>query len=190
MTTKYISINSVLYDLSLTLPERLYNENQMSEWAHKALRLIRSDQMLESKLALLTIEDHKVELPSDLKYLIQVAYKVENSITNDTDLILPTDSSLADQLLQVTGTTFPWRAMRLTTNPYHGSICLDEQIIQCTDCSHTFSVSSNLVLTSTLQEGLILVAYMGYPVDEDGSALIPDDEELKEAILYYLLYRY
>lgn len=31
MTTNFISIKSVLYDLSLTLDDRYYNENKMTE---------------------------------------------------------------------------------------------------------------------------------------------------------------
>lgn len=190
MTTNYISIKSVLYDLSLVINERLWNENQMLEWAHKALRLLRTNAMLETKLALLSIENHKAQLPDNLKYLIQIMYKYTDNPVNTTDLILPPNSTLGEDLFQVTGNMFPWKPMRLTSNPYHGSICLDESITQCPDCTHSFSVSTDLILTSTLRSGTIMVAYLGYPVDEDGAALIPNDEEVKEAILYYLLYRY
>lgn len=47
-----------------------------------------------------------------------------------------------------------------------------------------------MVLTANVRNGILLVAYLRYPLDEDGSALIPDNETLKEAILHYALYRF
>ena len=80
--------------------------------------------------------------------------------------------------------------MRLTTNPYHQSLCLNNSLLDCYYCKHEFSVSNELVLTSTLRTGTIMVAYIGLPKNSDGKLLIPDDEELKEAILNYILFRY
>jgi len=80
--------------------------------------------------------------------------------------------------------------MRLTSNPYHQSICLNNGLMYCTDCDHEFSVSPSLVLTSTLLSGVLKVAYLAYPTDDEGYQLIPDDESLKEALLHYVLYRY
>jgi hypothetical protein len=80
--------------------------------------------------------------------------------------------------------------MRLASNPYHSSICLDTTISYCTDCVHEFSVSPSLVVTTTLEEGTILVAYLSYATDDEGCILIPDDENLKEALQYYAFYMY
>lgn len=193
MTTNYVSIKSVLYDLSLVINERFWNENQMLEWAYKALRLIRSDSMLVGKLATLNLIDHKAELPDDFKYLIQIMYQFVDSATAATidNMIFPPDSTLPDQLNQPVASMLTWKPMRLTSNPYHASICLDQSITACPGCTHSFSVSNDLVITSTLQAATIMVAYLGYPTDPvTGEGLIPDNEELKEAILYYLLYRY
>ena len=57
-------------------------------------------------------------------------------------------------------------------------------------CSNSFTVSSNLVITTTFCDGIIAVSYLGYAKDENNCTIIPDDEELKQAILYYVLYRY
>lgn len=80
--------------------------------------------------------------------------------------------------------------MRLASNPYHEMICEDKTLMYCTDCDHEFSVSPSLILTSTLLSGTVMISYLGYPVDEDGYQLIPDDETLKEALFHYGLYRY
>lgn len=58
-----------------------------------------------------------------------------------------------------------------------------------TGCPQEYTIS-NGILTSSLRTGTLLVSYFGYPVDESGDHLIPDDETLKEAIFHYVLYRY
>jgi len=162
----------------------------MLEWAHKALRLIRAAVTLESKVVYLQVKNHKTELPSDLKYLTQIAYPntVYTPCVDCEFLDLPETSELLCNF--VTNSNFPFKAMRLSTNPYHEGVCDQYAVPDCKDCAETFSVSPNLVLTTTLCEGILIVSYLGYPTDEEGCALIPNDEELKEAILHYVLYRY
>lgn len=192
MTTNYTSVKSVLYDISLTLDDRYYNESKIIEWLNKGARLLRTDQMLEGKLAAITLTSHKAQLPSDLKYLVQIAY--DDTPCSDSlddcypELSLPTNSELSNKFLL--GETMKWKPMKLASNPYHMSICLDNSLVQCTQCEHEFSVSTSLILTSTLKEAALLVAYLGLPTDEDGGLLIPDNEEVKEALLHYALYRH
>lgn len=72
----------------------------MTEWAHKALRLIHSPAMLESKLVVLNVEAHKATLPSDLKYITQVAYIDNSFLTNvcHPELNLPPNSTFLQTL--------------------------------------------------------------------------------------------
>lgn len=191
MTTNYISVNSILYDLSLTIDDRYWNQNKMTEWAHKALRLIRSDVMLESKLIYLEVSNHKATLPSDLKYLTQIAY-TPNSYTCCTgthgELDLPPTSELLCNYVINNG--FSWQPLKLAGNAFHLGVCDKYMITECNTCTNSFSVTSDLTVTTTFCDGIIAVSYLGYPLDEEGCALIPDNEELKEALLHYLLYRY
>lgn len=188
MTSNYTSIKSVLYDLSLTIDDRYWNESKMAEWAHRALRMVHTDQTLETKVTYLEVCTHKAILPSDLKFLTQVVYLANPEVPNLIAEDLPEGSDLATKLNSFTA--LPWKAMRLTSNPYHSSICLDKKIMYCTDCTHEFSVSTDLVLTTTLADGIIMLSYLSWPKDEEGYATIPDNEFLKEAILHYILYRY
>lgn len=69
----------------------------MLEWAHKALRLIRSDAMLEPKLTYIQVTNHKAVLPEDLKYLTQIAYTLNcytPCVGNNGELDLPPTSEL------------------------------------------------------------------------------------------------
>ena len=132
--------------------------------------------------------EHKAVLPSDLKYLTQVAYVEDIIVPYLGAEDLPPGSDYASKLNTLSGLS--WKAMRLTSNPYHASICLDRTIMYCTDCMHEFSISSDMVMTTTMANGIIMVSYLAWMKDAKGYALIPDDEYLKEAIFHYILYRY
>lgn len=188
MTNNYTSIKSILYDLSLVIDDRYWNEVKMSEWAHKALRMIHTDQTLETKVTYIEVCNHKAVLPTDLKYLTQIAYMDKLTEISTQGLDLPTTSNLGESF--ITMNKLGWKAMRLTSNPYHASICLDKKLFYCTDCTHEFSVSPDLILTTTLKDGVIMISYLTWIKDEDGFALIPDNEYLKESILHFILYRY
>lgn len=189
MTTKYTSIRSVLYDLSLTIDERYWNSVKMLEWLTHGLRQINTGMTLEAKVVQLPVLLHKAELPSDLKYLTQVTYYIGEGLcceVESANLNLPDGSDATIY----SAPSVTWKPMRLSSNPFHNSICLDNSLYYCTDCAHEFSVSPSLILTTTLLAGQIMVSYLGYALDENGDTLIPDDENLKEALFHYALYRY
>ena len=189
ISTNYISIKSVLADLISTIDERYWNETSMLEWATKALRKIKIFDKYSNKVAVLDVCNHKSQLPSDFVYLTQIAWKLSSvPLTTDPVVTLPNEglsSSLYAAVPRIN-----WAPMRLTSNPYFGSICLDETIINCKNCVHEFSVDESLIITTTLKDGKIMAAYLAYPTNEAGDALMPDSEELKDAILHYVLYRY
>lgn len=191
MMTNYVSIKSVLYQLALTVDERYWNEAAALEWATHAYRQIPIEISYETKIALLEVYNHKTELPADFKYLNQVAYTNENvcvTCTDATDLWLG-GASLADKI-EKASVKFNWKPMRLTTNTFAKSSCTNKNLFTCASCAHEFSIAPNLILTTTLKTGSILISYLAYPVDEEGDSLIPDNEDLKEAILHYVLYKY
>lgn len=60
----------------------------------------------------------------------------------------------------------------------------------CYDCKHEYVVDPGGCITTTLPKGYLLVSYLRNPTDSTGHLLIPDNEDLKEAIFHYVLYRY
>ena len=193
MINNYVSIKSILHELSLTIEERYWNETTMLEWATRALRQMNVLPALEQHVTVLEVCEHKASLPTDLKYLTQVMYKVTSDTADSLDsIIADLDLPENSELLTSAGAVVPfkWAAMRLSTSPFHNSICLDEKLLHCNECKYEFTVSPSLVLTTNMRNGVILVGYLRYPVDAEGDPLIPDNEVLKEAILHYVLYRY
>lgn len=167
---KYTSIKSVLAQLALTLDDRYWNETTMLEHATRAFRQLNLEAKWETKTLEDTVVEHKLTLPNDLKYLLQIAYK-RNSNTVDH-------------------THNSYQPMRLATTPFASSICIYGCSSDCTSCPHQYSVSPGGIVTTTIKDADVIISYLAYPTDEEGFALIPDDESLKEAIFHYVLYRY
>lgn len=187
MISNYISIKSVIYDLSLTIDDRYYNETKALEWATKALRIIGPESALEAQVALVNVTQHKFPFPCDLKYLTQIGY-IDDTLHQDNfaDLQFPPDSTL-------TPTSFDrsfWKPLRLASSSLHLGICLDQNIYACPGCDKEFTLDPSMIATTTLEKGKVLISYLRYPKDIEGDSLIPDDESLKEALLHYILYRY
>lgn len=190
MTTPYISIKSVIYDLVLTISDRDFNENTALQWATHALRKLNISDVLVPAVAQIQVTDHFAQLPAGFKYLTQIAKYIGNGteLAEITGQDLPQATTFDIYRLPIEG--LKWQAMYATSNPYHNSVCLNESLTSCTNCKSEFKLNENNTITTTFESGVIMMAYLAYPVDSEGYAMIPDDENIKEAILYYILYRY
>lgn len=209
---KYTSINSVLYNLSLSVDESQFDETRFREFALQGYRKMESYHKYTTTLCLVPIVDHKGTIPGDAVHIIQIAYK--NSFTaQDITLIkqmlgIDQDPTVADPdaiAMDVFTATFGgitgWHPMRPSSNSFLGTITADETVFpninlfgrnidHCTDCTHEYSVDHTYCMTTTLNDGLVYVAYLGYAKDADGNYLIPDEENLKESLYHYCMYRY
>lgn len=164
----HISIKSVLAQIALVLDDRYWNETAVLEHATRAYRQMNLESKLEQKVAELEIFNHKATLPTSLKYIIQVGAISENNDLTSKRLI----------------------PLRITSNSFHNSICLESCFATCTNCQYEYSISSTGILTTNLKEGTLLLSYLSYPEDEEGVPMIIDDENVKEALIHYVFYRY
>lgn len=168
----------------------------------------------------LAVSAHKATLPSDFKYITQIAYVTSSDLTSteieDYRRIMgleqeewnPVTSHMTNPdglpekavLTSNSAQRLKWKPLRATSNPFLISLTNDTSLFTDTafdpanvaslDCDHEYSVDPTGCITTTLPEGLLLVAYLRYPQDADGNALIPNDEDVKDAILHFVLYRH
>ena len=134
------------------------------EHAARAYRQMNLEAKFENKVVELEVSNHKTTLPEDLKFIVQIAYKP--------------------------GETYNFVPMKASANSFHNSICLSSCLTTCTECKYEYSIAPSGVLTTNLKDGTIAIAYLGYPEDEEGYPLILDDENVKEALMHYVFYRY
>ena len=103
------------------------------------------------------------------------------------------------------GTINSWKPMRASTNTYMKTALFSDISFQLPQVDNQFTTTFNSLstarlqeytvdpgncLTSTLPQGLIMVSFLRYAVDDCGDTLIPDSEDLKDALFHFCMYRY
>lgn len=132
-----------------------------------------------------------------------------NGVTTDPNISLSHMSNPEGIPLAVLNTALgalnSWLPMRASTNTFMKTALfsdlafqlpqVDNQLTSSAAILNTprvqeYTVDPNLCLTTTVPNGLIMVSYLKYAVDDCGDTLIPDSEDLKDALFHYCLYRY
>tara|TARA_R110000851_G_scaffold256858_4_gene409348 strand:- start:612 stop:1463 length:852 start_codon:yes stop_codon:yes gene_type:complete len=206
----YISIQSVLYEVGTMLDDEHWDKGKMLEWATKGFRKLSINQKYQTKVVAHAITEHTVQLPTDLRFLQQIAYRTDEAVVDELETYLAWSMGLEQETYNVdvlsymqnpaglivnasaaeNSTLFnTWRPMRPANSNFTLTLQCDP-VTTTYDCDHTYAVTPDLVLTSTLREGFILVSYLAYPCDSEGYAMIPDHEDLKEALYHYCMFRY
>lgn len=54
--------------------------------------------------------------------------------------------------------------------------------------NYTYKIQNEVIYTN-FENGYLMIAYRGYPVDEEGWLMIPDDEKYKLALKFHLIYK-
>jgi len=177
---------------------------------------LKSEVKLEEAVAIRNLVEHKAQLPNDLTYLTQVAYRPElpsDEIEELTRIMNlqgeEWNTAVTDHMFNPSGLPEKavrslyasglnkWYPMRASSSPFMSGILITGTPYNSVDWTtpnlqgdHEYIVDSSMCLTSTLSDAVLAISYMRYPVKANGDTLIPDDEDLKEAIVHYCLYRY
>lgn len=83
-----------------------------------------------------------------------------------------------------------YRPLRRTSNFFMNMVHCDDDFYTCPECAYEYNISNNGTITTTMKDGILAVSYKHLPVDDNGDILIVDNEDLKEAITHYCLYKY
>lgn len=209
----YISIKSVLYEMASLVPKRYWDETRFLEWAVQGLRRLEFTDKYVNSVAVLPIIDHIVSLPENIKYLVQVAYRPEKYQWSEDHLrqVLGLEKADWNQAVikyldsdgfigRIAGqipTANQWKPMRATNNTFFQSlVCTPNMFpnlefnLNCDNCNHEYQIRHNNTLLTSIKEGIVMLSYLHFPEDEEGDTLIPDVEEVKEAIMHYCLWKY
>lgn len=200
----YISLLSVIEDIHSMASSVDWDEDIMIEWANKGYRSINLESKYEDVVAFIEIDQHTGELPLDMIHAIQAFYKITN----------PTDSNSLEHAAEVTGllqskpfakqmahsdeflakvifddSIFAgYSPLRRSTSSFGVKPCLEDKIPN-SGCLHLYEIDMGIIRT-TFCKGCVIFAYKRYVKDSKGYDLIPDEENLKQAIFHYCMYRW
>ena len=208
MITKWTSIKSVLFELERRIPKDIYSEPRLIEDCMRAVDFIGAVPTYQQKIKFMAVEDYKACLPTDCLQITQIAYKHDFCLSN-TDILSLAETAhncnsgcvdcgedtvtfdINDVVSQVLISSDPfmrtWLPLTLSTNSFAMSVHSDNCINLRTRCGYEYTVSPDGTLTFNFQKGYICVSYYAYPKDCDGTFLIPDVEDYKQALINYCM---
>ena len=211
-TSSKTLIRKIFRDLK---PDRDNWIDDAIEWMGEALEHIGSATQLNQKQCVLTVEDHKVLLPTDLYYINQVAINssVSPVASQELDTLTTKVTELQDAIVaaQADGLEYSTTAsvlheinsrivvlenvyfkdsnqmqpLQYGASTFHRSMHCDNCVNENINYEDTYIVDNDYIKTS-FQSGKICLSYMAFPTDEDCYPLVPDDISFKEALFWYV----
>lgn len=133
------------------------------EWIGEAMQHIKAYPTLEQKVVTLDVAMHRVELPTDLAQIKQVARTRDGGDTLE--------------IMSYNASTFP-RSLHTRDSPNKFSRHSENRYI----------INYNYIETN-FEEGQLVLAYMAFPVDEDNYPMVPDEVSFDEAAKWYVALR-
>ena len=205
-------IRKVFRDLK---PTNDYWVDDAIEWIGEALEHIGAATQLCQKQCILTIENHRVLMPTDLYYINQVA--INNSVSpvtsNELDTLIEKVSELKAQIVDAQANSLEYSDTASILHEINARIVVLENVyfsndnnmhplqygastfhrsMHCEGCVNenaqyedTYIVDCDYIKTSFVS-GNICLSYMAFPLDEDCYPLIPDDISFREAMFWYI----
>lgn len=201
---KYISVRRILENVyrNFGLQEEV-NFYDALEWIGSVISIIGSPARLEKYIRVIQIEGGKGKLPCDLHTIIQCGKRVqslsplgnvprqffvENSVVDEGEEYLP---DLSDVYIE-TAKKFSNYALEpmlySMDNMFLRYHCADIDFNVNPSCGNTYQVNKNYIYTN-FEEGLVEMAYMRIPLDDEGYPLIPDNESWIKACEFEIAYR-
>ena len=211
-TSSKTLIRKIFRDLK---PDRDNWIDDAIEWMGEALEHIGSATQLNQKQCVLTVEDHKVLLPTDLYYINQVAINssVSPAASKELDTLTTKVTELQEAIVaaQADGLEYSTTAsvlheinsrivvleniyfkdsnqmqpLQYGASTFHRSMHCDNCVNENINYEDTYIVDNDYIKTS-FQSGKICLSYMAFPTDEDCYPLVPDDISFKEALFWYV----
>lgn len=201
-TYSKIPITSIFYQLSMYLPEEEFDEDKITELAISCYRQIGHEVSHESNVTKVEIKDHMAILPVNNFYKIKQAFirplkdgilvqdipKTSNN--DDTPEFLTPPVSLWENFGPSVNTlTYPDSTFKYSVMYHDKNLTLETDI--CDDisvCIPSFKIKNievngvdKKVIYTNAKSGIVLLHYEALSMD------IEDDEELKQAIIKYVV---
>lgn len=164
-----------------------------NEWIPEAMGYMRTSFVLKPVFEDVDIIFHKGQLPCDLEQLDAVEYKGKRLPVSNTVKNYRTGHNLGGTTNPVTNAPLFTSVVTSTLNNdnimYNSTIIAENSSIGQDACEKQptdwYGIESNYITTS-FADGTVRLHYMARPSDENGLPLIPDNEDYKQAIYYYV----
>jgi len=183
MVYDYVSAEAVIAQFinKTRLSDTTYADSTL-EWLREAMNMMRIRNVLTPTHACIDVVDHIATLPCGIVMLDGVFHNGQRLRTG----------------LGATDTRFKgWKRIESDTQSYFQSDtsmnAQDYELVRGADLKLTTSYSSEYYIPApkhfqcSFSEGTIVVCYRKMPVDKKGYPLVPDEENIRQAIFWWLM---
>jgi len=192
MTNNYISISSVQTYLPEYVKEEM-DEPTINKWILQGFRqnVTVPNWIYQTKFCLLQLDNHVATLPQGLKK-ITIAQYLQNipstSVDQVSDFILPVIGN--ERVFLAQAIVYQYFRPYAETMRFVGQntdLLVNGCINIFCDCSINFSLDVDLnTIKTDLKDGYVVLLYESEMQNDDGEFLMPNDEDLKEALGYFV----
>lgn len=157
--------------------------NDILTWISQGVNQLETKFNLITKSTILNIEEHIAYLPCDFQELIAVEYNGRRLPLGSDITDLPNQSSIYHNNNLFESHVF--QPTQLPQNQPYNSDKL-ENIDNNRYLHEYYKLQLNVIQTS-FETGKIKLHYLALPLDNEGFPLIPNDEDFKNALYWYVL---
>ena len=203
----YTSIYNIIADMHSMVDSIDWDEDKVLEWAVKGLRKINLPAKYEDAVVMLDVKDHSTQLPDDIKYINQLFYKVTaNESYNDLIAEVNEGLGIVDTKANYHHMTYPdnlakqvlnlgyikkrFQPLRRESGSFGTEPCTFDKVPNTRQCDHRYTIYGKQSIQTTFRNGCVLLSYKRYVRDCDGLDLVPDNEDLKDALFHFCMYRW
>ena len=200
----WTSIRRILGDIEDIIPKDLFNEAECLEWASIALGKVGGYPALEEDVKFAFVSEFQAPLPKGLLQINQIAYKADTALLQqDIDelkaLLTARDKDQSEaidavntKLLSriIASSNFVkngFKPLRLNTSSFGRALHASDCTNLYSDCKESYSIRPNGSILTTFKTGCLYISYVRYPLDKFGDFLVPDNEDLLDALKTYCL---
>jgi hypothetical protein len=193
---KKTKLKSILYSIATTIPPKEWNEDLMIEWAYIAAKKMSPVGLLSFKQDYFEIKNFSIDMPEDLVTLDQMIVYKKSIDKND---IVPSETKKEYVLrnANIPNQDRFWEKSNNVSVQKKWRVILEAResiLAPCLGldyCEYVYRLNwDEEKIKFNFKQGLVAMSYYKEGTSSDGDLLIPDNENFKEAILNYCMYRY
>lgn len=185
---KYTNIKDVIERVRRT-GFNSFTEEEAKEWIWEAINLIDNTANFVSKVAILNVEDGRVELPYDVcdlsesgvrDYYTKIVLTKDYNIYRSSEIL---DDNIINSIPRVIGesnTIVDGSIVSTDVFTYYDNNC------NCTPNNAIYRFNNGFIETG-FKTGIIELSYKAFPIDENGDPLIEDDVKVIRAVVSYII---
>ena len=199
-TVRYVPLESMLKAVYATLDHSILNYNDILEWAYDAMEALEVRYTFQERVEFLSVVNHKAFVPTGLKYVEQILYKLQLNSDDEDEIInisrqdqngnIVPSSISADEFFLSPLISNDWSPLRLASSIFSRTVHCATSVNLYAIGEHEYTIDPNGCIITSFDEGFLAIGYLGHPKNAEGKFLVPDERDYRRAVENYILFKH